>query len=353
MKDRVMPLSKSMLAKIAGVRAAHMPRWIEPMKGVLVDAPFDRNGWIFEDKYDGIRALGYISKGKLHLYSRNEKEMTIRYPELSKLPAWVDAKEAILDGEIIVLNKHGQASFQELQTRFGLSRPSAIERLVKTQKIVYYVFDLLYVDGCDLLGARLSDRKALLKKIVKPRTVFKVAPHTESKGLKRFALAEKTMLEGIMAKDASSRYEQRRSSKWLKIKTSRRQEAVIIGYTKPRGSREYFGALLLGLFSDGRLVPAGKVGTGFDRARLKELYEKMQPLKTDKPAFPTARVGTKNRWGASVTEVQWLKPKLVCEVKFTEMTSDGNFRHPVFMGLRFDKKPRECTIEREVHATLA
>lgn len=339
-----------MIAKITGARKAKMPKWIEPMKGTLVDAPFDRTGWIFEDKYDGIRSLAYISGKTYQLFSRNQKEMAIRYPELAQLPKWVSAKEAILDGEIVVLNKHGAASFQELQARFGVTNVATIARLVKTQQIAYFVFDLLYLDGYSLLDAKLVDRKKALQRIVKPNNVFQVAPHTKTEGLKRFRTAERKMLEGIMAKNGASRYEQKRSREWLKMKTSRRQEAVIVGYTKPRGSREYFGALLLGLYDRGHLISAGKVGTGFSEKTLHEIYKKMQALKTDEAPFPAPRAGTKSRWGSVNTEVQWIKPKLVCEVRFTEMTKDNNFRHPAFMGLRFDKKPPECKLELQESA---
>jgi len=343
-------VTESAIAKIPGARKAAMPRAVEPMKAVLVDAPFDREGWVFEDKYDGIRALSYIRNGQLEILSRNQKPMTMRYPELKELTKWVNAKEAILDGEIIVLNKKGTASFQDLQARFGVTNANVIERLVKTQKIVYFVFDLLYVDGFDLMPARLLDRKAVLTKIVRAREVFQVAPHTMREGTKRFRIAERQHLEGIMAKNGESRYEQRRSSEWLKIKTTMRQEAVIVGYTRPQGSREYFGALELGLYDGKRLVSAGKVGTGFDRNLLKELYQKMQPLKVE---TSTLEVPSRSRRGKD--EIQWLKPKLVCEVKFTERTSEGSFRHPAFVGLRYDKKPTECTFEqpRETKYTVA
>ncbi len=316
-----------------------MPQEIEPMKAVLVDHPFERDGWIFEDKYDGIRALTYIRNGKLEILSRNQKPMTMRYPELHNLPKWVKAKEAILDGEIIVLNQRGTASFQDLQARFGVTNKRVIEKLARTQKIIYFVFDLLYLNGYNLMSAALLERKKALVSIIREQDVFKVAPHTTREGTKLFRVAERRHLEGIMAKNGASRYEERRSSEWLKIKTTRRQEAAIVGYTKPQGSREYFGALELALYSGKHFVPAGKVGTGFDRKLLKELYDKMQPLKTDEPPFDARTIGSR------ALGVQWLKPKLVCEVKFTEMTSEGSFRHPVFVGPRVDKKPKECTLE--------
>ncbi|HWF44400.1 MAG TPA: non-homologous end-joining DNA ligase [Candidatus Kapabacteria bacterium] len=344
----VMPIASSTISKIPGARSAPMPRNIEPMKAVLVDAPFDRDGWMFEDKYDGIRTLCYINGSESKLFSRNQKEMTMRYPELKKLASWVNAKEAILDGEIIVLNKKGNASFQELQARFGVTNMATIERLAKTQKIVFYVFDLLYLDGFNLMEAALRDRNALLKKIVREQDVFKYAQHTLKQGIKLFRVAEKKHLEGIMAKNLASVYEQRRSKQWLKMKTSMRQEAVVCGYTKPQGSREYFGALVLGLYDGKRLLPVGKVGTGFDRKRLKEIYDAMQPYKTNEPPFTDgSKLGRGSR-----ESIQWLKPKLVCEVKFTERTGEGSFRHPVFEGLRYDKKPTEATYEAPIEISV-
>jgi bifunctional non-homologous end joining protein LigD len=323
---------------VPGARKAAMPRHIEPMKAVLVDKPFDRKGWIFEEKYDGIRALSYIRNGKLEILSRNQKPMTMRYPELADMPKWVNAKDAILDGEIIVLNKRGTASFSDLQSRFGVTNKGVIEQLAKSQKIVYFVFDILYLDGYDLMPSPLLDRKAILKKVIRERIVFRVAPHTSGNGIKRFKNAERRHLEGIIAKNGDSHYEKRRSSEWLKIKTTMRQEAVIVGYTMPQGSREYFGALHLGLYDGKRLVSVGKVGTGFDRAKLKVIFDLMKPLKTKNAPFDKMPSGLRE-------SVQWLKPKLVCEIKFTERTREGSFRHPAFVGLRFDKKPIECTFE--------
>ncbi len=336
------------IANVPGARKAPMPHEIEPMKAVLVDEPFDRAGWIFEDKYDGIRALSYLRDGKLEILSRNQKPMAMRYPELKEMPKWVKAKEAVLDGEIIVVNQKGTASFQDLQSRFGVTNLTAIEKLVKSQKIIYYVFDLLYCDGYDLMPASLLNRKPVLASILRENEVFKMAPYTERQGTKLFRTAERQHLEGIMAKNGASRYEQRRSNEWLKIKTTMRQEAVIVGYTEPHGSREYFGALELALYNGHEFVSAGRVGTGFDRKLLKELFDKMQPLKTLEP--PIAASQARSR-GAVV----WLKPKLVCEVKFTEMTKEGSFRHPAFVGLRSDKKPKECTLERskEVKYTVS
>jgi bifunctional non-homologous end joining protein LigD len=341
----VSALTKSQLSKLPGARASAMPREVEPMKAVLVDEPFDRAGWLFEDKYDGIRTMCYIKSGKVTLYSRNQKEMTARYPEMRDMPKWIDAKEAVLDGEIIVVNKAGTASFQDLQARFGVTDLDVIKRLTKTQKVVLYVFDMIYVDGYSLMGCRLIDRKEALSKIVKKRAAFQVAPHNFKDGIKRFRAAEKKKLEGIVAKNSESTYEQKRSNEWLKIKTTQRQEAVIVGYTKPEGSREHFGALHLGLYDGKRLVSVGKVGTGFNHKLLKELFDKMRPLRTDHPPFDDTPRELRR------ADVQWLKPKLVCEVKFSERTGEGSFRHPSFVGLRYDKKPIDCKYEAQQDAS--
>jgi bifunctional non-homologous end joining protein LigD len=339
-------LNISTIANTPGAKRSAMQRSVEPMKATLVDDPFSRSGWLFEDKYDGIRAVAFIRNGEMRLVSRNQKEMADKYPELSDLPKWVKASDAILDGEIIVMNEQGHASFQDLQARFGVSRESQIASLVRSQKIRYYVFDLIHLDGYDLRGAMLKDRKALLKKILKEREVLKFAPHIETEGEELFARAEKMGLEGIVAKNAKSFYEERRSKEWLKIKATRRQEAVIIGYTDPRGSREFFGALQLGLYDHGELVNMGKVGTGFDTKKLRELYDLMRPLRVDSSPLGY-EPGKSRRWNPNPTDVHWLKPKLVCEVRYTEITADHNFRHPTFMGLRFDKKPKDCTLEVE------
>ncbi len=247
----------------SGVQTAAMPRSIEPMKAVLVDKPFDRKGWVFEEKYDGIRAICFIEDGKAILFSRNQKEMTKRYPELRDLAKWIHAKQAILDGEIIVVGNRGNANFQELSSRFGLTNTDKIALLSKSQKIVYFVFDLLYIDGFSTFKPSLLDRKALLKKIVKENKVFQFAPHTLANGIARFRIAERKHSEGIMAKNGVSKYVQSRTNEWLKIKTSMRQEAVIVGYTPPQGTREYFGALMLGLYEEVQEISLGGKGYRF------------------------------------------------------------------------------------------
>jgi bifunctional non-homologous end joining protein LigD len=255
--------------------------------------------------------------------------MTPQYPELANIGKQVHAKEAILDGEICALDARGIPRFQMLQRKGGAQRPP----------IVYFVFDLLYLDGHDLTACTVVERKAKLAEILKPSSVIKLSDHIEAEGEAFFREIEKFRLEGMMAKRADSKYVQKRSSDWLKIKTVMRQEVVIGGYTQPRGARSYFGSLVCGLYRDDELHYVAHIGGGFNEKLLASIYKLMQPLKVDKGPF--VQVPKTNE------PVQWLKPKLVGEVKFSEWTADNRLRHPVFVGLREDKKPRDCRFEIE------
>ena len=320
-----------------------MPSKIEPMKAVLVDEAFSRKGWIFENKWDGVRAVCYLKNGSIKLISRNQKDMTLRYPELEDIPDSLAAKEAVFDGEIVVLDKSGRVDFQLLQTRFGLTNTKEIERLRAQQKIVYYIFDLIYLDGYDLHNVTLLDRKRLLKAVIKQNSKLKFSTHIAEKGEAYFAKAEKLHLEGIMAKNGESYYEERRSNEWLKIKTQMRQEVIIVGYTEPRGSRDHFGALHIAAYAGKKLVSLGHVGSGFDRKKLQDIYKMMQPLRQKEMPFDEPPSVPSRRSSKEIT--YWLKPKLVAEVSFTEFTGEGRLRHPVFEGLRDDKKPSQCKVE--------
>ncbi len=318
-------------------RKAPMPRELEPMKATLVDEAFSKPGWIFENKWDGIRTIAFIKAGKVKLLSRNKKEMTLRYPEMKDLAAQVEAEDVVLDGEIVVLNAKGSVDFHLLSSRFGVTDPEEIKRLQRSQKIVYFVFDIVYCNGHDLSAAPLLERKAVLKSIMKQTPYFKFTPHTPTKGEDFFKKVEKAKGEGMIAKRADSPYQQKRSQDWLKIKTQMRQEVVIVGYSDPRGSREYFGALELGLYEDGVLRSIGQVGTGFSHESLKQIYQKMKPL--------ASKTQTVVDDGKRRNDVHWIKPKLVGEVRFSEFTPDRNLRHPAFQGLREDKKPQDCKFE--------
>lgn len=321
---------------------AAMPVQVEPMLATLVNKPFVDPEWIFETKWDGVRAVCFVENGTARFVSRRRQEMSFRYPELRRVAGMVKRGQAILDGEIVAFDERGAARFQLLQQRIGVEEPEDIERRVRTHPVVYVVFDLLYYDGYDLTAAPLLARKGLLEAVLKPGGAIRLSKHTRGDGVKAFARAEREDLEGIVAKHGNSIYVPGRSEQWLKIKTQKRQEVVIGGYTAPKGAREYFGSLAVGLYRGAELVYVGNVGGGFDRRSLKQLYTAMQALKTARSPFAA---GTQPN-----EHVQWLKPKLVCEVKFAEWTAERQMRQPIFMGLRDDKPPRDCILEVE-HST--
>ncbi len=307
------------------------------MLATLVDDPFSDPQWIFETKWDGFRSVCFVKNGKARFVSRNQLEMTAQYPELADVGKQVDASQAILDGEIVALDQDGRPRFQLLQPRVG--RKSGLQALRGKGKIVYYVFDLLYADGYDLAACSVVERKAVLEQILRPAGFVKLSEHIEGDGEAFFKQIEKFHLEGMIAKRGSSRYVQKRSSDWLKVKTIQRSEVVVGGYTEPRGSRSHFGALVVGLYKDRELHYVAHVGGGFNHQTLSDIYKLMQPLKTKQSPFVDAPKTNE--------PVQWLKPKLVAEVKFSEWTADARLRHPVFIGLREDKKPDVCRFEFE------
>lgn len=318
-------------------RKSRMPSIIHPMLATLVDDPFSDPEWIFETKWDGFRSVCFIKNGQARFVSRNQIEMTGQYPELAGVGKQIHAKEAILDGEIVALDEDGMPRFQLLQPRVG--RKSAIEALRGKGQIVYFVFDLLFADGDDLTRCSVVERKAALKKLLRPASFIKLSDHIEGDGEAFFKEIEKFHLEGMIAKRAAGPYIQKRSSDWLKVKTIQRSEVVIGGYTEPRGSRSHFGALVVGLYRDRELHYVAHVGGGFNQRTLAQIFKLMQPLKTKQSPFVDAPKTNE--------PVQWLKPKLVAEVKFSEWTADNRLRHPVFIGLREDKKPVDCRFEFE------
>ena len=314
-----------------------MPAVIKPMLATLVDEPFSDPEWIFETKWDGFRSVCFIKNGQARFVSRNQIEMTPQYPELSDLPKQIDAKEAILDGEIVALDKDGMPRFQLLQNKLRI-RNGSYAHASKAQ-IVYFVFDLLYVDGFDLMNCSVVERKAKLAEILRPANFIKVSEHIEADGEEFFRHIEKFHLEGMIAKRAASKYVQKRTTDWLKVKTVMRSEVVIGGYTQPRGARSYFGSLVVGLYRGQDLIYVAHSGGGFNEKTLAKLYKLMQPLKTSECPF---KVKPKTN-----EPVQWVNPKLVAELKFSEWTADGKMRQPIFLGLREDKKPTDCRFEFE------
>jgi bifunctional non-homologous end joining protein LigD len=325
-KKRTRKLAASVVP--AAVRA-RMPQQINPMLATLVDEPFSDPDWIFETKWDGYRSVCFLTNGHARFVSRNQIEMTPQYPELANIGKQVRAKQAILDGEICALDPRGVPRFQLLQRKGSIN--------AQRPPIVYFVFDLLYVDGYDLTSCTVVERKAKLAEILRPSNVIKLSEHIEGDGEAFFREIEKFRLEGMMAKRAQSKYVQKRSSDWLKVKTVLRQEVVVAGYTQPRGTRSHFGSLVCGLYRGDQLYYVAHVGGGFNDKLLASLYRLMQPLKTaSSPFVDTPKTNE---------PVQWLKLKLVAEVKFSEWTADNRLRHPVFVGLREDKAPKDCRFE--------
>nr|AIA11361.1 DNA polymerase LigD, ligase domain [uncultured bacterium] len=320
-------------------RKTAMPAIVNPMLATLVDKAFSDPEWLFETKWDGVRAICFIRNGKAVFISRNQIEMTPQYPELANIGESISASDAILDGEIVALDNSGVSRFQLLQPRLGRKNSGEIARLASTTRIVYYVFDLLYLDGMDLTACTLLDRKTTLESILSSSKNVRYSDHIIGEGLKLFAEVVKVPLEGMIAKRLVSTYSPRRSKDWLKIKTIQQSEVVIGGYTQPRNSRSYFGALVVGLYRDGKLHYVAHTGGGFNEQSLADTFKLLQPLKTTVCPF-VAKPKTNE-------PVQWVKPKLVAQVKFSEWTADERMRHPIFLGLREDKKPSACTFEKK------
>lgn len=304
-----------------------MPGFIKPMLATLVKEPFNDPEWLFEPKWDGYRTLAYLEKGDVELYSRNELSFNALFPDIVKeLKKW--KIEAIFDGEVVILDEKGLPSFQLMQNY----------KTTREGQVHYFVFDLLYLNGRDYRNEPLKDRKEALKKALKKSNLVSFSDDILEKGIPFFKKAEKIHLEGIMGKRVDSKYVSARSSDWVKIKTQNRQEVIIGGFTEPRGSREAFGSLLVGVYNDkDEFVFAGHVGTGFNDKLLRELYQKMIKLKQTKNPFT-------NQFKMNMPTT-WIKPKLVCEVSFTEWTEDNVMRHPVFEGLRMDKSTKEVVKE--------
>ncbi|HKD85209.1 MAG TPA: non-homologous end-joining DNA ligase [Terriglobales bacterium] len=329
-----------------------MPHAIHPMLAISVDKPFDDGNWLYEIKWDGYRAVAFFDGKSLRLVSRNQNNLTAAYPELREIPQYLKAQTAVLDGEIVALDDEGRPSFSLMQQRTGVGEGGRRIRQTRDDiPIAYYVFDLLYLDGYDLMQTDLEQRKQLLASIVLPNNLARYSDHWVGNGTAVFAAAAQRGLEGIIAKRRNSCYLQKRSREWLKVKIIKHQECVIGGYTDPRGSRENFGSIVLGLYDDkGRLIPVGQAGSGFNEQTHADMWKRLHELETSKNPF----------FGKVESDrlVHYVKPELVAEIKFTEWTHEGQsgaikMRAPVYLGLRLDKDPRECKFERVASAEAA
>jgi bifunctional non-homologous end joining protein LigD len=317
-----------------------MPDQIEPMNAKLAKGlPRDQERYGFEFKWDGIRGVLYASGGRVRLSSRSLEDITHRYPELRELGDTVGARELILDGEIIAVGEGGRPSFERLQGRMGLTSETEIRRKMKEIPIGYVIFDLLYLDGRSTMQLAYQDRRRLLDQLSLKGRYWQTPPYTPGEGATTLEASRRLGMEGVMAKRLDSTYQPgRRSDAWLKIKNHLGQELVIGGWLPGEGSRSgRIGALLVGYYQDGKLVYAGKVGTGFTEQMLNRLQALLEPLRRDTSPF---EAGVAPPRTAIFTE-----PKLVGEFEFAEWTNSGQLRHPSFKGLREDKDPRSVVRE--------
>ena len=317
------------------LRRSARPKWVAPMLATLVDEPFSRAGWLFEPKLDGERCLALRSGRNIQLLSRNQKELNDKYPELLRAFRNQETERFAMDCEIVTFDGN-VTSFARLQQRMQVRHPS--EELRRKVPVWIYVFDLLHLDGYDTRRLPLHNRKQLLRKAVDFADPVRFTEHRETEGERYYQEACRKGWEGIVAKKADSLYVSARSREWLKFKCTREQEFVVGGFTEPKGHRVGFGALLVGYYKAGKLVYAGKVGTGFDDETLQRLGNQFAQLETRTCPFA---VGDPPRVSA-----HWVRPKLVAQIGFTEWTAEGKLRHPRFLGLRSDKRPQEVVREQ-------
>ncbi|HYO84714.1 MAG TPA: DNA ligase D [Bryobacteraceae bacterium] len=313
-----------------------MPETVRPMLAQPATRPPGGKSWLYEVKWDGVRALCHIEAGALRMYSRNGNSYDRQFPELAVVPHRVRCQNAILDGEIVVVDDKGRSSFELIQPRIHQTDANSIAHLARRTPVKLFLFDLLYYDGYDLRGVPIERRKEILEGIVDADERIMVSQAFDVPGEQMLDAAARMNLEGIMAKRRGSLYEDRRSDCWLKIKIHNQQEFVICGFT--HGERDTFSSLVLGVCDSGEFVWAGNVGTGFDDKTLRDLHSRLQQLVTSKSPFRSKP--------AMLRSATWVEPVLVCECKFTEWTREGRLRAPVYLGLRTDKEPSECLRDR-------
>jgi len=300
-----------------------MPFPVRPMLATLVAEPFDRPGWVYEEKYDGDRMLAYKEVKRVQLYSRNAKDNTGRFPEIVAAIGRLRPATLLLDGEVVVFDRKRVSRFQLLQQAKG--------------EPVYAVFDCLFADGKDLRQEPLAARRIVLERVVALQRVLLLSQRLAANGLEAYRIAKRRGFEGLVAKDLSSHYVGRRSKLWLKVKVHQEDEFLIVGYTSPAGSRKYFGALLLGGYEDGKLHYVGKVGTGFGGKTLAELHARFRPLVSARTPLvdpPRER------------DVTYLRPQLVAQISYQELTADRRLRQPVYLGLRKDKRAKDVRLPK-------
>jgi bifunctional non-homologous end joining protein LigD len=324
-------------AQLPGAHSAPMPDQVSVTLAKLGDKPFSDPNWLFEIKWDGIRTIAFIQNGKVKLFARSQRDVTGEYPEFHNLAKHVHAGTAILDGEIVTLDANGRSDFQKLQNRFSVSHPS--QKLIQSVPLTYYVFDLLYCNGFDLRKTPLLQRKELLRQVLIADERVRFSEHQLEKGQELFEAAQAQHLEGIVGKQIESAYTGNRTPLWLKLKVVNELDAVVLGWTAPRRTRQYFGALVLGLHDQQELKFIGSVGTGFDQKTQKQILDQLQKLKVTRSPL--------NQPPKLREDVEWVRPTLVARVKFANWTDDNHLRAPVFLSLHSDRTPEDCTFSSE------
>jgi bifunctional non-homologous end joining protein LigD len=336
------PPKRSMIpiraAELSGAKSRAMPTRMEPMLPTLIEKPFSDPGWLFELKWDGVRAIAWIDDGTLTLRARSGTDITKRYPELENLPQSIGARKAILDGEIVALDARGHSDFEKLQERMHVRAPSP--SLIASVPVVYYLFDILYCDGYDLRGSPLAERKQLLQLLLRTSERFRYSDHQAEHGEELFKLAKQNGLEGIVAKRADSTYASGRSASWAKLKATSTIDAVVGGWTESPNTGLPFGSLLLGLYRDKKLQFIGHVGTGFDAEMRAAIARKLKEHATSTCPFETVPSTNEKPF--------WASPVLVARVRFIGWTREHSLRAPAFLSLREDVRAEECQWENEV-----
>ena len=328
-------MNQKQIQKIPGARKAPMPEFVSPQLATLQDKPPAGDEWLHELKFDGYRMLCHLNPGGVRFWSRNKKDWTHKFPHLGKAIKEFPASTAILDGEVVAVDSKGRASFQKLQQAMKTGDAG----------FIFHVFDLIYVDGFNLTRTPLHLRKSLLESLfesVPAKSPLRYSDHVVGDGVKFFKQACRYGIEGIVSKLADSAYESTRTRTWVKVKCIKRQEFVIAGFTLSDKDFPGFGALILGVYDKGKLIYAGRAGTGFTIKQRLELRKKLDQMV--RPTSPFAEKPKDPRLKRAV----WVTPKLVGEVAFTEWTDDGSVRHPSFQGLREDKKAQDVVREEPV-----
>jgi bifunctional non-homologous end joining protein LigD len=334
---------------LTGAKEAPMPRYLEPMKATLATKAFRDEDWLYEVKWDGYRVEAVVADGTVSLFTRNGNNAETYFPRLLTPASWIDARQAIVDGEVVAVDEDGRPDFSLLQERITTFRGG------RAVPLVYQAFDLLYLDGRSLVDVPLEQRKKLLQLVLRPNARVQYASHIETEGIAFYEAVKAQRLEGIVAKQRRSRYEVgRRSSAWLKIKARPEQELVVGGWTPGEGNAKELGAVVVGVYEGERLRFAGKVGSGFDGRTRKDVRARLEALESDVPPFdPAPPPDYRGRWGGDLAGVRWTRPELVIRAEIGGWTRDGSVRQTAFKGLEIGRDPREVVKEQAIDPAVA